>query len=126
MYLMDSGVTERLVETPTSTRLRATTRSSRYRYGLAQVELQRLRESGLGPAPILAFMAILAASKAAGGGWVTLRPAIRSGWGFSVEWWRVNTSALEKAGIIDCERRPSQLPRYRLKGDDASDDGGAA
>lgn len=103
------------METPTSERLRATEKSSRYRYALPQADMVRLRKAGLGPAPILAFQAIAAASKAAGGGWVTLKPAIRNGWGFSVEWWRVNTSALERAGIIECERRPSQLPRYRMR-----------
>lgn len=115
MYLMDSGVEERRVETPTSERLRASTKSDRYRFGVTQVDMVRLREAGLGPAPILAFMAIAAASKAAGGGWVTLKPAIRKAWGFSVEWWRVNTRELESAGIIECVRRPSQLPRYQVK-----------
>jgi hypothetical protein len=115
---MDSGVIERRVETPTSSRLRATTKSSRYRYTLTQTEMRRLRQAGLGPAPIVAFMAILAASKAAGGGWVTLKQAIREGWEFSVEWWRVNTTALERAGVLECERRPSQLPRYRLVADE--------
>lgn len=114
-YLKDSGVEERRVETPTSERLRASAKSDRYTYGLRQKDMVRLRQADLGPPPVLAFMAIRAASTAAGGGWVSLKPAIREGWGFSVEWWRVNTEKLERAGIIECERRPSQLPRYRLK-----------
>jgi hypothetical protein len=123
---MDSGVIERRVETPTSERLRASVKSHRYRYGVSQSEMLRLTGSGLGPAPIIAFMAIAAASKAAGGGWVTLKPAIRDGWGFPVEWWRVNTRKLELVGEIETERRPSQLPRYRLTTDNLATDGGAA
>jgi len=114
-YLNDSGVNERRVDTSTSERLRASAKPNHYAYRLRQKDMVELRRAALGPATVLAYMAIQAASKAAGGGWVTLRPAIRDDWEFSVEWWRVNTAALERTGFIECERRQSQLPRYRLK-----------
>ena len=66
------------------------------------------------PGPVVALLGIQAASKAAGGGWVTLRPQVRDAWGYGTEWWRVNTGKLVQAGFIEVERRSGAVPRYRL------------
>lgn len=103
------------ITTPTVERLRRGGRHAEYRYSIGQSELVRLTTARVCPSAILAYMAISAASRAAGGGWVTLRPPIRDGWGFSVEWWRINTTRLANARMIDVVRKPSQLPKYRLR-----------
>jgi len=103
-----------LVMTPILKILKDKQRVKTYRYFVSQTDMVRAQAAALGPGPVLALMGIQAASKAAGGGWVTLRPQVRDAWGYSAEWWRVNTNKLYKTGFIEVERRAGAVPRYRL------------
>ena len=111
---VDQRTPVELVMTPTLQMLKGKQRVKTYRYFVSQTDMVRARASDLGPGPVVALLGIQAASKAAGGGWVTLRPQVRDAWGYSTEWWRVNTSKLVQAGFIEAERRPGAVPRYRL------------
>jgi hypothetical protein len=110
---MDNTPVE-LVLTPTLQMLKGRQRAKAYRYIVTQPDMVRARAAGLGPGPVVALLGIQAASKAAGGGWVTLRPQVRDAWGYDAEWWRVNSSKLAQAGFIEVERKPGAVPRYRL------------
>ncbi len=111
---VDQRTPVELVMTPTLQMLKSKQRVKTYRYFVSQTDMVRARAAGLGPGPVVALLGIQAASKAAGGGWVTLRPQVRDAWGYDAEWWRVNTGKLVQAGIIEVERRPGAVPRYRL------------
>jgi hypothetical protein len=111
---VDQRTPVELVMTPTLQMLKSKQRVKAYRYTVTQTEMVRARAAGLGPGPVVALLGIQAASKAAGGGWVTLRPQVRDAWGYDAEWWRVNTGKLVQAGIIEVERRSGAVPRYRL------------
>lgn len=117
MYsISDQSIPTEQVDTPTLRELKGRRRVKAYRYIVTQVDMVRARDAGLGPGPVVAFLGIQAASRAAGGGWVTLRPQVRDVWGYGAEWWRVNTGKLVQAGFIEVERRPGASPRYRLTG----------
>lgn len=111
---IDQRTPVELVMTPTLQMLKSKQRVKVYRYTVTQADMVRARAADLGPGPVVALLGIQAASKAAGGGWVTLRPQVREDWGYGAEWWRVNTSKLARAGFIEVERKPGALPRYRL------------
>ena len=111
---VDQRTPVELVMTPTLQMLKSKQRVKAYRYTVTQTDMVRARAADLGPGPVVALLGIQAASKAAGGGWVTLRPQVRDAWGYGTEWWRVNTGKLVQAGFIEVERRSGAVPRYRL------------
>jgi hypothetical protein len=104
------------VDTPT---LRALTDSRRlkadYVFRLTEHQVKVGREVGL---PDSALLALAAISGAAYGDrsqkWVTLPQRTTDAFGRGYKWWHRATSALEQAGLIQCERHPGRLPRYRL------------
>ncbi len=101
------------VETPTIRRLRERPKRG-YQFVLAEDELRSLRRAGLPPAAILAFQAIRGASRASSEDWVSVPHRTLEAFDFPQDWWRLNVRRLERAGIIECDRQPGKLRRYRL------------
>ncbi len=70
----------------------------------------------LGPQATFAFAVLYSvqctSQKAAGYFW--LRPDFEAAVGRGPRWWHTHTQTLEKAGVIEVERRVGAKPRYRL------------
>ena len=106
-------IEEVLVETPTTSRLKAKPKAE-YGFSLREGEIRRFRDKGLPPSALLAFAAIKGAIKASGEEWAALSHRTLDIFDFPTVWWRLNVRRLEDAGFIECDRQPGKLRRYRL------------
>lgn len=107
-----------MIETTTTSELKASRRARRSRtYMFMLTEDQMLAAAGK-KLPAAAFLALAAISGAAFGcrkaQWVTLSARTQACLPHDYRWWHRATTALCRAGLVECQRHPGRLPRYRL------------
>jgi len=109
---------DRPVDTPTLKHLKALRQrrmTQTYVYRLTDEQVRRARGDDLPDSALLALAAITAAAYGARRrDWVTLPARTVDAIGRGYRWWHRATSALQAAGLIECERHVGRLPRYRL------------
>ena len=107
------SIEEVLVDTPTTRRLKEKPKRDRY-FALQSEEIERLRRAGMPPAAILAYAGIRTAIRISGDEWASVPHQTFNLFDMPSDWWRLNVRRLEAAGIIECDRQPGKLRRYRL------------
>lgn len=108
-------IEEVAVDTPTVQHLKEKGRAE-YLFAVGERELQRLRKAGMPPSAIVAFAAIRSAIRASRLEWASIPHRTFEAFDFPADWWRVNVRRLEHAGLLECDRSPGKLRRYRLTG----------
>jgi hypothetical protein len=113
------GIQSVPIDTPTIASLKAQGRALKvpqgYGFYLTDAELSRLAKANLPMSAVVAFALIRSASRAAPKEkWVTLRARAREALGRDWRWWHDQTSKLEAAGFISCERHRGRLPRFHV------------
>lgn len=108
-------VREMPVDTPTVAAAKAK-RDSRPMYSYYMTDADLRRVTHLGDAAALAYAAIRSAAWGPrAGNWVAIPPKTRVALNRGYRWWHSATSALQRAGVIDVERRRGRAPLYRLR-----------
>lgn len=108
-------IKEVAIDTPTVRRLKGRG-PAEYLFAIGEQELHQLRNAGLPPSAIVAYTAIRSAIKASGLEWASVPHRTFKAFNFPPDWWRTNVRRLEKSGLIECDRQPGRLRRYRLSG----------
>jgi len=109
---------DRMVDTDTTKRLKgglALQKARPYLFCLTEHQVTAVRAKGLPDSALAALGAIAGAVYAARGEpWVTLSARTLDCYRRSYRWWNRATTALQAAGLIECQRHAGRLPRYRL------------
>ena len=87
-----------------------------YVFRLDEEQVSNVRQLKLPDSALVAYAAITAAAYGdRANSWVTLSPRTMDSVGRGFRWWHNATSALERVGLIEVQRHPGRLPRYKLK-----------
>ena len=108
---------ETMFETTATLEIKARQRARpSYVFRLDETQASMARQKGLPDSALIALAAITAAAFGdRSASWVTLSDRTMTCFDRGFRWWHRATSQLVAADLIECQRHPGRLPRYRLK-----------